>query len=229
MHKEIQARAERAIQEKVFPGCVIGVVRKNGDREVFPFGNFTYETDSQKVAENTVYDMASVTKSIPVASLALVLIREMRLNLIDKVGTYLPELHNDHGATIEDLLTYRVRGTQLSTLKDKTSDEIVQYVFEYGFDGPAGESHYTNLPALLLGLILERVAGEKLYHLAQRYFFGPLGMKDTTFFPDIVVYETTNIAPTEIVDGEEVCGIVHDESARIFARTHRTVGHAGLF
>ena len=36
-------------------------------------------------------------------------------------------------------------------------------------------------------------------------------------------------ATTEIVDGQEVHGIVHDESARVFARAGRAVGHAGLF
>ena len=38
-----------------------------------------------------------------------------------------------------------------------------------------------------------------------------------------------NIAPTEIVEGKEIRGIVHDESARVFARARRAVGHAGLF
>ena len=116
MRNEIHARAERAIQEKVFPGCVIGVVRASGEREVTPLGTFTYEPDSPKVVENTVYDMASVTKSIPVASLVFMLMAEGRLRLTDTVVKYLSELKNDYGATIEDLLAYRVRGAQLSML-----------------------------------------------------------------------------------------------------------------
>ena len=225
MHKEIQARAERAIQEKVFPGCVIGVVRKMGEREVILFGNFTYEADSQKVAEDTVYDLASITKSVPVASLVLTSVGEGRLRLEDAVVKYLPELKNDYGATIEDLLTYRVRGTRLSILQNKTPDEILRSVFEHGFEAPTGKASYSNAPALLLGIILERVMGEPLDHLAQQQLFEPLKMRDTSFFPS----DISRIPPTEIVGGTEIRGIVHDESERVFARARRAVGHAGLF
>ena len=229
MHSEIESRVERAIEEKVFPGCVIGIVRSNGTREVMPFGHFTYESDSPRVAENTVYDVASITKSIPTASLALSLIAEGRLGLADKVSEHLPKLRSDHGATIEDLLQYRVQGPTLSTLKDKAAEEILEYIFAHGFDAPpSGEARYTNLPAFLLGLIVERVGVGTLDKMAQEHFFEPLGMKDTTFFPDVRLRKS-NIVPTEIVDGKEIRGIVHDESARVFARAGRAVGHAGLF
>ncbi len=228
MHSEIEKRVQAAIGEKVFAGCVIGIVRADGSREVLPFGNFTYEPDSPIVAEDTIYDLASVTKSIPVASLVAMLIAEGRLGLADTAKRYLPELQNDHGATIEDLLTYRVSGTRLSALRNETVEGILQHIFAHGFDGPAGESKYTNLPAFLLGLILERVGGKPLDTLAEERFFKPLGMLDTTFFPDILPTRS-NIAPTEMIDGEEIRGIVHDESARVFSRAHRAVGHAGVF
>jgi CubicO group peptidase (beta-lactamase class C family) len=94
MRKEIEVRIEKAITEKVFPGCVAGVVRKSGERGIMPFGHFTYEQDSPEVREDTVYDMASVTKSIPVASLVLTFVAEGKLQLMDKVVKYLPELKN---------------------------------------------------------------------------------------------------------------------------------------
>ena len=225
MVESIRDRAERAIREKVFPGCVIGIVRKNGQREVFPFGTFTYESDSPEVAGDTIYDLASVTKSIPVASLALTFIAEGKLGLTNTVRKYLPELQNDHGATIEDLLMYRVQGVQLSTLHHRTFEEIRTHIFEHGFNGPPAESVYTNLPAFLLGIIVERVGGAVLPALAGKYFFGPLKMNDTTFFP----HDASRIPPTELVDGEEIRGIVHDESARVFTRARRAVGPAGLF
>ena len=221
---EIESRVQRAIAGNVFPGCVIGTVRKSGEREIFPFGHLTYEPDSPRVTEDTVYDLASVTKSIPVASLALMFIAEGELRLSDAVTNYVPELRNDHGATIEDLLRYRVRGPQLSTLRYKTYEEIRTHVFERGFDGPPGDEYYTNLPAFLLGIILERAGDASLPVLAHRYFFEPLAMNSTTFFPS-----ASDCAPTEIVDGEEIRGIVHDESARVFSRARRAVGHAGLF
>ena len=225
MPSTIQARAERAIQEKVFPGCVIGLVRKSGERDVAAFGNFTYESGSASVAEDTIYDLASVTKSIPVASLVLTFIAEGKLKLTDTVVQYLPELRNDYGATIEDLLRYRVQGPRLSQLTYPTFEQIHTHILEHGFNGPPGDRLYTNIPAYILGLVLERIGNSSLPALAQQYFFEPLKMNDTTFFP----HDIARIPPTEVVEGKEIRGIVHDESARVFSRARRAVGHAGLF
>ena len=93
------------------------------------------------------------------------------------------ELKNHRGATVKDLLTYTVRGLQLSTLKDNTAEDILAHVFECGFFAPPGKPEYTNLPALLLGLIVERVSKETLNALSQRIFFDPLHMTRTTFSP----------------------------------------------
>ncbi len=224
MLSTIQARAERAIQERVFPGCVIGLVKKAGERQIGAFGNFTYEPDARSVEEDSLYDLASITKSIPVASLALTFIAEGRLQLTDRVVKYLPELHNDYSATIEDLLRYRVQGPRLSRLVYPTFEQIRTHILEHGFNGPPGERLYTNVPAYILGLVLERVGESSLSALADRYFFEPLGMNATTFFPTV-----SDCVPTEVVGGLEIRGVVHDESARVFARARRTVGHAGLF
>ncbi len=207
----------------MFPGCVIGVSLK-GTKKVLPFGRFTYDQDSPKVGADTLYDLASITKSIPTASLALILIEEGVLSLDDRVTRYIPELCNDHGATIGDLLQYRVHGKRMSALIGRSADEIKAYVLKTGFDGPPGERAYSNLPSYVLGLILEEVLNKPLLDLAQQYIFDPLKMTSTTYFP-----ESADCAPTEIQNGETIQGVVHDESARVFALEHRAVGHAGLF
>src|SRR3989344_4003302 len=103
MDEQLKACAQRAIGEKVFPGCVIGYVRRDGTRTILPLGNYKYVTSSA-VKARTIYDLASITKSIPLASLALTFIAEGKLSQGDPVKKYLPELQHDHGATIEDLL-----------------------------------------------------------------------------------------------------------------------------
>lgn len=238
MRDKLERRVNEAIATRVFPGCVIGVVR-SGSREIFPFGRFTYEAHSPQVEENSLYDVASITKSIPTASLAIALIEEGKLQLPCAVREYLPELKNDFGATIEDLLRYRVFGVQLSTLKDKTADEMIAAVFESGFNGKPGEGAYTNLPAFLIGLIIERISGRKLDELARECFFAPLAMTRTFFasaFPsekNMAIYR--QIVPTEIDEVEGIVrGVPHDESARALARPGRAcparaTGHAGLF
>lgn len=229
MHKEIEAQVKQAIQKEVFPGCVIGLVNRAGERTILPFGRLTYEPDSPAVTEDTIYDLASVTKSVPTAPLAAMFIKERRLRLMDRVRTYLPELQNDRDATIEDLLLYRVRGPRLSELTDRTPEEILAHVLAQGFIAPAGEPEYTNLPALLLGLVAERIGGDTLDMLAQRYFFGPLNMTNTSFFPTKNGHPMSIIAPTEINARGEVRGLPHDESAYVFAKAGRAAGYAGLF
>jgi CubicO group peptidase (beta-lactamase class C family) len=218
---KIQQRVQQAIQERVFPGCVIGALQ-NGQAHVMSFGSLAY--DDRPVRHEKVYDLASITKSIPVASLASRFCEEGKFALMDSVKTYLPELQNDFGATIEDLLQYRVKGPRMAMLRFSTFEEVRTLALERGFDGPPGEREYANFPAFVLGIILERVGGAQLPTLAHRYFFEPLQMRETTFFPS-----ASDCAPTEIVNGEEIRGMVHDESARIFARKRRAVGHAGLF
>lgn len=204
--------AEKAVAEGVFPGCVIGTYRK-GERRISRHG----ET-------HAIYDLASITKSIPVAMLAARFIQVGRFSLQDRARTFIPELHKDFDATIEDLLRYRVKGVRMSTLNFNTFEEVRTHALEAGFDGPPGRSVYTNLPAFVLGITLERVGGAQIATLAHHEIFEPLGMTETTFFP-----AHDRCAPTEIVAGEVIQGLPHDESARVFARARRSAGHAGLF
>jgi CubicO group peptidase (beta-lactamase class C family) len=219
----IAERVQEAIREKAFPGCVIGISLRGG-RQIFPFGTLAYEADTQLLAVETVYDLASITKSIPTASLAALLVAEGTLKLTDLVVHSVPELHNDYGATIEDLLRYRVHGAQMSTLRFETFQEIRTHALEHGFDALPGESMYTNLPAFILGIVIERVSGVSLQTFAHQRLFEPLGMGSTTFFP-----HPSDCAPTEVDGRGEVRGLPHDESAYVFAKARRTVGHAGLF
>ena len=85
---------------------------------------------------------------------------------------------------------------------------------------------YSDLGADLLGMIVEKVSGERLDHFLERRVFGPLGMRDTFYRPaDSVRYR---IAPTELTPprGYPLQGEVHDENAYALGGI---AGHAGLF
>ncbi len=226
MPNEIDTLAEQAVKDGVFPGCAIAIVRI-GDRSIKSYG--TRALNGEPARDDMVYDLASVTKSVPVSSLILKLNQEGALTLKDMVRTWIPELQNDHAATIEDLLKYRVHGERMATLAHLTPKEITARIFETGISLP-GASQYSNLPAFLLGIILERATGKSIDVLAREAFFDPLNMRSTFFGiagvqPDVSI----SIAPTETEESGDVQGIVHDESARVFARAGRAVGHAGLF
>lgn len=231
MKDVITKRVHRAIKERVFPGCVVGIVKRNGERMIMPFGSFTYDSTSPEVKEDTIYDVASITKSIPTASLALTLIDQGRLKISDKLINYIPEFNNSdrENVLIKHLFTYTLDGYGLSSLKKKTAQELFEVLLTHDFENrPGTVFKYTNIPAALLGLVIERIMGDTLDKLADEYFFMPLAMKRTTFFPER--FPSSEIVPTEIDDWRgEVCGIVHDESAYICKKDGKVVGHAGLF
>jgi len=232
---KIVDRLERAVREKVFPGAVLGIFKRNGERMIYPVGNFTYEKDSSKVQENTMYDMASVTKSIPGSCSILKLIDDGRIRLDNKLVSFVPEFGNfpkKNEVTIKHLLTYTldldVPG--LSTLKDKTAKEITTLVTEAPLKSAPGSKHvYTNSTAGFFAPIIKKITGQTLDAFADDTFFEPLGMSRTTFFPEN--FNKKEITPTEIDEwrGREIQGEVHDESAFIFHKENQITAAAGLF
>lgn len=228
---QITKTTNEAIRDMVFPGCVVGVVFANGDRQILPFGNFTYDPVSPIVKSNTIYDVASITKSIPTASLALQLIDEGKLKLSDKLIDYVPEFRNSdrENVLIRHLLTYTIDGKGLAYLRDKSATEVFDVILNRDFEKRPGTIFkYTNIPAALLGLVIEKITGETLDHLADKNFFKPLKMTRTTFYPECFAKE--EIVPTEIDDWRGVVqGVVHDESAYACKQDSKIVGYAGLF
>jgi CubicO group peptidase (beta-lactamase class C family) len=194
-------------------------------------GRFTYEAESRVVRDETAYDVASITKSIPTNALAQKLVEEVRLGLDDKLTKYLPDFHNNYAdqVLIRHLLTYALIPdfpTPGFVLEKATPAEIRENMLKVGLRFPPGEKvKYSNYPALLLTMALERVTGQPLDALAAQYFFDPLGMKSSTFAPP----DASAIPPTEIDAWRGlVQGVVHDETSYVLSK-ERPSGCAGLF
>lgn len=240
LKQKIEDRITQAIHEEVFPGCVVGVVKKNKQRLVIPFGHFTYEKNAFVIGEGSIFDVASITKSIPTASLALKLIDEGKLGLDDRLVDFVPEFRNSDKDTvrIKHLLTHTLafqanspgEKFRLSIHKDDGPDGILDAIFTAEFESPPGEKFfYTNATSILLGLVVERILGKPLDDLANYYFFEPLGMERTLFEP-LQEFSKEEIVPTEIQDWRSgiIQGEVHDESAYTL-KQKMVVGSAGLF
>jgi CubicO group peptidase (beta-lactamase class C family) len=228
----VEKRLLQAIEAKTFPGAVFGMVNRNGKRSILSVGSVTYDKHALPIHTDSIFDVASVTKSIPTASLALKLIGEGRLVLEDTLITYIPEFSNLHRneVLIKHLLTFTVDfQLRLSSHKNKSAKEILDLLFTTEFGMPPGERFfYHNASSLLLGIVIERITGKPIDILADDVFFSPLGMKHTSFHPEKFTRE--QIVPTEIDPwrGRLVHGEVHDESAFALKPFMQT-GHAGLF
>jgi CubicO group peptidase (beta-lactamase class C family) len=222
--------AAHAIEQRVFPGCVIGVVDAVGNEAVFPFGRHRYSSDSTPMHENAIFDVASITKVVPTSLCALHCIDSGALSLNDRVDTYL------HGFTVSSaapcrifhLLTHTIDfGFRLSSLKSHTPSKILETIYTARLSAaPGTRFSYSNATSIVLGKVVESVMGKRLDRLADELFFTPLNMTRTSFHPSAA----GECVPAEIDRwrGRTVQGEVHDESAWAL-RPECIAGSAGLF
>lgn len=91
--KEIVELIKQAIEGKIFPGCSLGIISKHGT-EIFNFGKFTYEEGSKNVDENTIYDVASITKFVSTGFLCMQALRDGKISLEDKIQKYFPQFQS---------------------------------------------------------------------------------------------------------------------------------------
>ncbi len=232
MKNEIEERLLKAIDEHTFPGAVVGVL-VGGERQYVAVGHFTYDVTSPEVMTDTTYDVASITKAVPVALIAGHFIEQGKLGLDDQIITYLPEIDIEHAekGLIRHLLTYtyvlQKHPDPNFSYEGYTAEDVLDFLFHRPFEFlPGTKQKYNNTPLNLLGLILERVSGEKLYTLARKTILDPVAMTHSTFHP----VDKTAIPPTEITTWRgEIQGEVHDETTYICQKEGYDPGCAGLF
>lgn len=174
--------------------------------------------------ENTLFDMASVSKILSPTMIAFRLLEEGRLRLYDTIGFYFPDAPADkREITILQLMTHTGGFAAHFLLSDLTSDPEDAAGVILGqplAQSPGGDPIYSCMGYILLGKILEKIGGAPLDELAEEYVFGPLGMTNTGYHP------TGDIAPTERdpATGELLHGVVHDENARFLGGISANAG-----
>ena len=164
--------------------------------------------------ENTLFDMASVSKILGPTMIAFHFLEEGLLRLYDCVGDFFPDAPEDKkGITILQLMTHTSGIPDHFYISDYTDNpaEAAKVILNHPLvQAPGGDPIYTCMGYILLGKILEQIGGEPLDQLAEKYVFSPLKMTRTTYRP------TGDVAPTELdpATGKLLCGVVHDENAR---------------
>jgi CubicO group peptidase (beta-lactamase class C family) len=211
-----------------FPAAAIEIGRHDAVLWQWTHGRLTYADDSPPVRLDTLFDLASLTKVIATAAVAMQLVGERRLLLNAPVAFYVGDWRGQdrERVTIADLLEHCAGFVAWSDVYRRAESrrefvhEIATMPLEYA---PRTRSIYSDLGFMLLGLILEEVAGRSLDEL----FGTRLGEHDLTFRP--AKAERSRTAPTEddrTLRGRLLAGEVHDENAW---RLGGVAGHAGLF
>ncbi|MDE6139537.1 MAG: serine hydrolase [Alistipes sp.] len=236
----------RSIDSGDAPGAVLCVVRHGCIACLRAYGNRRVVPDTVAMSEDTVFDLASLTKVVATNTAVMQLVEQGRLRLGDRVDRYIAgfegwrnpdDVRDTTHIRIIDLMTHTsglpayVRLAAVAAECPGRSfpdrDATIGYIAHCRRISPPHEEYrYSCLNYVTLQHVVECVCGESIDRYAAEHIFRPLGMADTRFLPDAEL--SARCAPT-IVDADEgvLCGVVQDPLARQLCGG--VSGNAGLF
>lgn len=213
------------------PGAVFAYGTDRGVVEKGAVGFRMIRPEKKPMEVDTLFDLASVTKCVATTSAVMILVEEGQLRLDDEVERFIPEFcgTDKEGITIRELLTHTSGMAAWTDLYMHASSpkEIIKAISKFPLEYKTGTAViYSCLGFIVLGLAVEKVAGEPMDRFLAERVFGPLGMKDTCFNPPPDLRERA--AATEYCKwrGRILIGEVHDENAWAMGGVS---GNAGLF
>lgn len=246
-------RAERIagyLEERIaagdFPSAAF-VSRERGRETVcVARGHAVVEPERIEATETTVYDLASLTKPLATTLLFAIEMEAGRVSLDDPVSAWLAEMDRDdkRAIALRHLLTHTsglpawapfyIRAAEPSRLVETIA--AMELAYETG-----SRVVYSDPNFILLGCVLERVAGRSLDRLFTERVAAPLGLRDTGYLPvapkaRIAASETGNEYERRLAGDEAegyegwragvIWGEAHDGNAYFMGGVS---GHAGLF
>jgi CubicO group peptidase (beta-lactamase class C family) len=217
------------LSDRAFPAATVSVGRSSGALWEEAFGRLTYDAGAARCTDDTIFDLASLTKVISTAGIAMRLVERRQLSLNAPVRDLLPDFDRPHWRTVQvrHLLDHssglpaHLRLWQTA----RGAHDYRQAVMSLPLERAPGEaSVYSDPGFMLLGWVLDSVGGASL----DRQFTDVLGpdIAPLLFEPGAELRD--RIAPTEFDPwrGRLICGEVHDENA---AALGGVAAHAGLF
>jgi uncharacterized protein YbbC (DUF1343 family)/CubicO group peptidase (beta-lactamase class C family) len=179
---------------------------------------------------DTIFDVASLTKVIATTTAVMQLVQKGQVRLNEPVAKYLPEFaeNGKEEVTVRELLThYSGLPEDLDLVQPWQGRETaLRMAFaEKPIYPPGSRFLYSDINFIVLGALVERVAGMSLDEYCQKNIYAPLNMAHTRFLPP--ASWLPKIALTQYDEHEKMLrGIVHDPTAR---RMGGVAGHAGVF
>ena len=231
--KQLKDSIDQLVKDGIVAGQMSGavVLIANHKETVFQqsYGNRLVSAHSEKMSLDTVFDLASITKPVATATAVMHLVQKGKIDVNEKVSTYLPEFagNGKESILVSELLLHTGGLIPDNSLKDyEDGPEIAwQKICNLDMTAARGERFmYTDVGFIVLAKIVERLSGKDLNQFTREHIFQPLGMRDTGFLPSKELCKRA--AATEKRGGQWMRGEVHDPRA---FRLGGIAGHAGLF
>jgi CubicO group peptidase (beta-lactamase class C family) len=226
----VAALVERGIQRGVYPGAVVVIGRRDSVLYSRGFGHLTWAPNAPVPSPTTTFwDLASLTKVMATASSVMVLVDRGVVELDAPVARYLHRF----GGGGRERVTVRMLLDHTSGLPAylafhrlvTTRDAAIEMLYREPLVREPGTAElYSDLNAILLGLLVEAVSSESLDAFAAREVMQPLGLTRTVFAPALST--GASVAPSRKVGGRPAAGRVNDDNAFLFGGV---AGQAGLF
>lgn len=190
---------EKAIAEKNIPGAVLAVVRNGKMAYLKAYGNKRIYPHAEPMTTNTIFDMASCSKSMSTAICTMILAEQGKLRMLDPVSLYIPNFkswESEDGKIkktirIADLMThssglppYAPAAELEKQYGAPNPDGLMEYIATCRRDfEPQTNFQYSCLNFITLQHIIETVSGKSLRDFARDNLFNVLGMNHTDYLP----------------------------------------------
>jgi CubicO group peptidase (beta-lactamase class C family) len=228
--EEVDATVQDGIRQGIYPGAVVVIGRRDSLLYARGYGHFTWDRSSAvPTPDSTLWDIASITKVVGTASAVMRLVDAARLDLDAPVRRYLPRFSGG----FKDQVTVRMLLDHTSGMRSyaplfkraRTRAAALDLLYQERPNRRPGDlAVYSDLNAILLGLVVESVSQQPLDVFVSREVFDPLEMRQTTYHPSPTLRRRT--VPTAVWRGVPVQGQVNDPNAAILGGA---AGHAGIF
>jgi len=251
----VEREMEAAVGRRVFPGAVLLV--RAGTRVFYlrAFGQRSVEPQPAPMHEDTIFDVASLTKAFATSVAMMTLVRDGKIRLDDRVTRF---FHNfglfgkthltfrhllSHSSGLaawkpfyKEIASIEKRGGRIHFLGSPAAKAHVYQLLhqEHVEAAPGTRTLYSDLGFILLGAVIEQIAGHGLDRFCLEHVFRPLGALHTGFV-DLSALRLHraepldgDVAPTERCPWRKrvLCGEVHDDNAYAMGGV---AGHAGVF
>lgn len=235
-------------KKEMVPGMVFTYGTKNyretvvigNKQEVSLDSNGKLVPDVEKMTDDTIFDLASVTKLFTSLSI-LKLVQNGTVKLEDEITKYAPEFINLKGITIFDLISFRVplkTNGRVDRAISKEEAEKILFNIEVDYENN-NRRPYTDMGAMVLKYVIENASGMNYYNFIDENILKKVKMSDT--YVDIPKMKLNRVASTNF-DGKyykdgnfsittnATKGIVYDPKAQVMGQSEGILsGHAGLF